>query len=156
MADDERPGGSRLRVRCTAVMLRRKALPPELSAAHEAFAAQAQRVEAARLALLSCLPDGRGRARAPLEVGIDLLADEIDAVRPLMEAWRVAAVEEAWADCASAMDYARSRVDRARRVVGATDELHDLVAEVAALVQPLEAWADAEERWRALRRRLPR
>ena len=137
-------------------MLRRKALPAELSAAHEAFAAQAQRVEAARQALLSCLPDGRGRARAPLEVGIELLADEIDAVRPQMPAWRVAELEEAWRDCASAMDYARGRVDRALSIVGATDELHDLVAEVAALVQPLEAWADAEERWRALRRRAPR
>lgn len=133
-------------------MLPRRRLPPELAGAHDVFCSQAERIEQARQALLSCLPDSRGRARAPVEVGIDLLADELDAVLPHMEAWRVPELDAAWQTCAEATRAARQRVGRARSIVGDSDQLHDLVGQVAALVQPLETWADAEERWHALRR----
>ena len=134
-------------------MLRRKALPPEIAPAWETFAAQAQRVQQAREALLSCLPVGRGTQRAPVQVGIELIRDELDAVRPEMGGWRVEPVEDAWQDCVGATDRARARIGRALDVAASTDEAHDLYHEVAAIVQPLEAWADAEERWHQLRQR---
>lgn len=134
-------------------MRRQRVLPAELRPAWEAFATQAERVQQAREALLSCLPMGRGTQRAPVRVGVELIRDELDAVRPEMEAWRVEAVEAAWQDCASATDRARARVDRALAVADHTDAAHDLYHEVAAIVQPLEAWADAEDRWEQLRRR---
>ena len=134
-------------------MLRRKVLPAEIRPAWEAFSTQAHRVQQAREALLSCLPVGRGSQRAPVQVGIELMRDELDAVRPEMASWRVEAVEEAWQDCVGATDRARARVDRALAVADTTDEIHDLYHEVAAIVQPLEAWADAEERWHQLRQR---
>lgn len=133
-------------------MFRRRTIPEHLAAPHAAFTAQAHRVEAARQALLGCLPIGRVDP-APVPVGLDLLAEELDAVAGDLDAWRVPAVEQAWQDCRKAVDEARGAIPEARQVAASTGELEDMLDAVSGVVEPLDAWHDAERAWLAQRRR---
>lgn len=127
-------------------------MPPELVAPWTAFAAQAERVENARQALLGCLPVGRVDP-APIPVGLDLIRDELLAVRAELAAWRVPQVHAQWSACANAIAEALAHVEPARRTAATTDELEVLLDAVTDVVEPLDVWSDAERRWRALRTR---
>lgn len=127
-------------------------MPEDLRPAWETFAAQAERVEAARQALLGCLPVGRVDP-APVPVGLDLLHDELAAVRDQLERWRVPAVEEDWQACRSAIDDALDGVPHAREVAASTGELEEMLGAVSQVVEPLDAWHEAERAWLGLRRR---
>lgn len=127
-------------------------MPAALAGAWEAFQAQAERVEAARRALLGCLPVGRIDP-APVPVGLDLLRDELSAVAADLHAWRAPAVEAAWHDCRQAIDEALGGIPEARRVSTTTGELEEMLAAVGAVVEPLDAWHDAEQAWLRQRRR---
>lgn len=131
-------------------MLRRKIIPVELRPAWEAFQAQAEQVEQARQALLGCLPVGRVEP-APVPVGLDLLRDELVEVRGRLEAWRVSAVEDHWQACRDAVDEALEGVEHAREVATSTGELEELLEAISEVVEPLDAWADAERHWLRLR-----
>lgn len=131
-------------------MWRRKQIPPELRPAWEAFQSQAERVERARQALLGCLPVGRVDP-VPVPVGLDLLRDEVQAVRAELGAWRTGAVETQWQACAAALDEAVQAIPAARRVAEATGELEELLDAVGEVVEPLDAWHDAERHWLSLR-----
>lgn len=127
-------------------------LPEVLEAPHAAFAAQVERVATARRALLSCLPVGR-TVRAPVPVGLDLLAEELAAVESELPAWHVAEVADAWRACADAVAAAQEATPRAHEVALASSELEEVLQAVTAVVEPLEAWADAERAWHRLRAR---
>lgn len=127
-------------------------MPVALVPAWEAFQDQAERVEAARQALLGCLPVGRIDP-APVPVGLDLLRDELTAVAADLEAWRVPAVESAWQDCRKAVDEALGAIAEARAVSASTGELEEMLEAVGTVVEPLDAWHDAEQAWRRQRRR---
>jgi hypothetical protein len=133
-------------------MLRRKQMPEHLLPAWEAFQAQAERVEQARRALLGCLPVGRVDP-APVPVGLDLIADELRAVTPELEAWRVPEVAEHWQACADAVEQALSAVPEAREVSATTGELEEMLEAVGEVVEPLDAWHDAKRHWLTLRTR---
>lgn len=127
-------------------------MPGELVPAWEAFQAQAERVEAAREALLGCLPIGRVDP-APVPVGLDTLRDELDVVAAELGRWRVPAIEEHWQRCRKAVEEARGAIGRARDAATATGELEELLGAVSDVVEPLDAWHEAEIAWRKLRRR---
>lgn len=129
---------------------RKKTMPPDLAPAWEAFQAQAVRVEQARQALLRCLPVGRV-APAPIGLGLDLLRDELGAVRADMDAWRVPAAEEDWRACREAVDEAVAHIEPAREVSLSTSELEHLLNAVTDVVEPLDVWARAERNWRKRR-----
>lgn len=131
-------------------MLRRKRMPESLAGPWETFRAQAERVEQARQALLGCLPVGRVDP-VPVPVGLDLLHDELCAVRGELDAWRVDEVAEQWRGCADAIDEALGAVPAARAVATTTSELEELLDAVTDVVEPLDAWGDAERRWLRLR-----
>jgi hypothetical protein len=133
-------------------VFRRKQIPPHLSDQWTAFAAQAERVEGARQALLSCLPVGRVDP-APIPVGLDLLRDELVAVRDELERWRVEPVEAQWRACAAAIAEALEHVEPARATAAETDELEELLVTVADVIEPLDVWQEAEHAWHALRSR---
>ena len=134
-------------------MLRRKQMPEDLLPAWEAFQEQAERIEKARAALLSCLPVGRVEP-APVAVGLDLVRDEIAAVEPDLGRWRIAAVEEQWRACRDSMDEAVAAIPEAHHVAESSGELEELLEAVADVVEPLDAWHDAERHW--LRQRVRR
>jgi hypothetical protein len=125
-------------------------MPGELRDAWALFQADARRVEAARTALLSCLPVGRV-IPAPVPVGLDLLCDELGHVAAGMSRWCVPAVAEHWRRCRVAVDLALERVPVARSVALATGELEELLTAVGEVVEPLDAWEDAERHWLGLR-----
>lgn len=127
-------------------------MPERLVPAWDAFRTQAERVEAARSALLRCLPVGRVDP-VPVPVGLDLLRDEVRAVRPELGAWRVPEVETVWRAVAEALAESEGAVDEAHRVAGRTRELEELLGAVGDVVEPLDAWGVAERTWLDLRRR---
>lgn len=134
------------------VIRRRKSMPPELHPAWDAFLAQAQRVEAARQALLGCLPVGRIDP-APVPVGLDLLRDELTAVAGVLGHWRAPAVEAPWQACRIAVAESLEAIPGARAVAAATGELEEMLDAVGGVVEPLDAWHDAELAWLRQRRR---
>lgn len=133
-------------------MFRPKTMPARLAPRWAAFQSQVTRVEAARRALLGCLPVGRVDP-APVSVGLDLLGDELAEVRRQMEGWRTPEVDEAWQACRAAIDEATAALPAAHAVAAGSGELEELLGAVGDVVEPLEAWAAAERRWRALRTR---
>ena len=110
-------------------------------------------MENARQALLGCLPVGRVDP-APIPVGLDLLRDELLAVRSELERWRAAPVEEQWRACSDAIDEALDHVEPTRQTAERTSELEVLLDAITDVVLPLDVWQDAEHAWRALRTRL--
>ncbi|WP_370326399.1 hypothetical protein [Euzebya sp.] len=134
------------------MIFRRKQLPEELRPAHDAFAAQVDRLEQARSALMSCLPVGRVDP-APVPVGLDLLADELDAIAAEMDAWQVPELAEEWRDCVDAIAEAKSKMPTAHEVAETSTELEELLGAVEDVDEPLgHAFGRAERRWRDLRR----
>lgn len=125
-------------------------MPDHLLDAWGAFQAQAERVEQARRALLRCLPVGRVDP-APVPVGLDLIADELRAVLPSMEDWRVPDVAAQWDACRAAVDEALEAVPEAREVSASTGELEEMLDAVSDVVEPLDAWHEAERHWLTLR-----
>lgn len=130
----------------------RKTMPPALASSWQAFQGQAERVEAARRALLGCLPVGRIDP-APVPVGLDLLGDELAAVAADLDAWRAPPVEQAWQECRNAVDEALGGIPEARRISATTGELEEMLDAVGAVVEPLDAWHEAEQAWLRQRRR---
>lgn len=127
-------------------------MPPELQPAWEAFQGQAERVEAARQALLGCLPVGRIDP-APVPVGLDLLRDELAAVATELDGWRVPVMEEAWQACRASVDEVLGEIPAARTVSAATGELEEMLDAVSGVVEPLDAWHEAGVAWLRQRRR---
>ena len=132
----------------------RKQIPADLRRTFDAFGAQAERVEAAREALLSCLPVGRVDP-VPVPVGLDVIVDELHAVRDEMQSWRTDAVERDWQACRESIEESLAAVPDARRVAAESAELEELLEAVSEVVEPLDAWHTAERRWLSLRTRRP-
>lgn len=133
-------------------MFGRKRMPSDLLPAWEVFQEQAERVESARQTLLGCLPVGRVDP-APVPVGLDVLDGELAAVAAEMDAWRRPEVGGHWAACHEAVKLARDAAVEARRVATTSGELEELLEAVTDVVEPLDAWADAERAWLRLRTR---
>lgn len=129
---------------------RTKQIPVHLAEAWRAFSEQAERVEAARRALLGCMPVGR-TAPVPVSVGLDLLVDELDAVEDQLPAWRVPEVEERWVACRESLDVSRAQVPAARAVADERVDHPRLVITVRNCITPLDVWVDAERHWLGLR-----
>lgn len=132
-------------------MFRRKSMPEPLRPAWESFLVQAERVEAARQALLGCLPVGRVDP-APVPVGLDLLRDELHAVRQGMDAWKITEVASWWEACDAGTTEALEYIEPAHRVAERTGELEELLDAVTDVVEPLDVWGEAERAWLSLRR----
>jgi hypothetical protein len=133
-------------------MFSRKRFAPELAEPFARFSAQAERVEAARQGLLSCLPVGRVDP-VPVPVGLDLVVDELEAVSAQLDGWRVDHVEPQWEACRLAIGEALDAVPEARRVAEGSTELEELLDAVGEVVEPLDAWHTAERHWLSLRTR---
>jgi hypothetical protein len=128
----------------------RKRMPEHLARPWASFREQAERVEQARQALLGCLPVGRVDP-APVPVGLDLLRDELGAVRAVLGTWRVDEVAEHWRRCAVAIEESLAQVPATREVAESTGELEELLEAVTDVVEPLDVWGDAERAWLRLR-----
>lgn len=127
---------------------RRPPLPEDLHDAWWSFVDCAEVVEGGRRQLLATLPVARVEP-APVAVGLDALAGAVADARSWMDGWKLTELAGAWEDCAAALDEADAALSAARRVAAETGELEELLGAVQEVVDPLDAFADAERAWRS-------
>jgi len=132
-------------------MLRRRKLPAELEDTVRALRAVVEQVEAAKDAMTGTVPSTRS-AGSPLAEGILELEQRLAAAQELMPAWRHPDVEFEWRACDAGT---RESMERARQLREDPPELggfEGLIWAVDQLLEPLEAFEAAAERFRDLRR----
>lgn len=136
-------------------MLRRKPdLPDDHHDAWWAFIDCAEVIEGGRRVLLATLPTGRVEP-APVTVGTEALRRAVADARAWMPGWHLDELRDDWAACETSLDTALSAADALEGVAASTGELEELLEAVHDVVEPLDAFADAERAWRR-RWRLPR
>ncbi len=131
--------------------LRRKRLPDELHEPLDALRAVAVEIEAAKSAMTGTVPSTRS-AGTPLAEGILELELRLAAALELMPTWRRPELEDEWLACDAGI---RESLERARRLREDPPELggfEGLIWAVDQLLEPLEAFEAAAERFRTLRR----
>ena len=132
-------------------MLRKKRLAPELDRSLTALRDVVAQVEAAKDAMTGTVPSTRS-AGTPLAEGILELEQRLTAAQALMPAWRHPELEDEWLACDAGI---RESLERARRLREDPPELggfEGLIWAVDHLLEPLEAFEAAAERFRTLRR----
>jgi hypothetical protein len=132
-------------------MFRRKALPGGLVGSLDGLRAVVEELEAAKRALTGTVPSTRS-AGTPLAEGILELERRLAAAQELMPAWWHPDLDAEWRACD---DGIRESLDRARRLREQPPELggfEGLIWAVDQLLEPLEAFEAAAERFRTLRR----
>jgi hypothetical protein len=129
-------------------MFRRK---PELPDAHHeawwAFLDCAEVVEAGRRVLLGTLPTGRVEP-APIAVGIDAMRRAVEDARAWMPRWHLVELDAEWEQCVRGLDEAEQALDEVAEVAASTRELEELLEAFQGVIDPLDAFADAERGWR--------
>jgi hypothetical protein len=137
------------------MMFRRKALPDELVPSFRAFHELLEEIEPAKARLTEVVPGTRLPGR-PLDDALAEFVAGLTRARDLMAAWRRPELEDEWSACmdglAIALDRATQLLDDAYEASG----FGSLVGVVEGLLDPLEPFAQAEERFASLRRRTER
>jgi hypothetical protein len=133
------------------VRWRRRRLPEHLRAAFDAFESLAPALDRARAVLTGSVPGTRlpGRPLAETLLGFE---EGLREVRAGMDAWRVPQVDEAWLAASAGLDEALALADRVRTEAPDPGGFEGLIGLIGDLLAPLDAFADAAERFRALRR----
>jgi hypothetical protein len=136
-------------------MFRRKALPDALVPSFRAFHHVLDEIEPAKRGLTDVVPGARLPGR-PLHVALEEFLAHLTRAQSLMPAWRHPELEHEWSECADGLGVA---LDRARALLADGYEaagFGSLVGLVERLLDPLEPFADAEDRFASLRRRTER
>ena len=132
-------------------VFRRKRLPDQLQVPLGGLRAVAAEIEAGKRAMTGTVPSTRS-AGTPLAEGILELEDRLNTAQTLMPAWRHPELEQEWRACDEGI---RESLDRARRLREDPPELagfEGLIWAVDQLLEPLEAFEAAADRFRTLRR----
>ena len=131
-------------------MIRRKELPQELRPAFNAFSEVVEAIEPSKAAVADVLPGTRLPGR-PLNDALVEYREGIERAQAAMGGWRRPEVEAEWQACAAGLDMA---ADRAARLVRHQDDpagFEGLLGTVQALIEPLDPFVAAAERFRSLR-----
>lgn len=130
----------------------RKELPEHLHSRYRAFLAVLEEVEPAKAGLADVLPTTRLPGR-PLRDAVAAYSEHLERARTSMPGWRAVELESEWRDCDRGLAEA---LGRAQRVLGASDEpdgFEGLLGTVERLIDPLDPFVAAAERFSKLRRR---
>ena len=133
-------------------MIARKQLPPELEEPYRAFLRVLEEIEPAKAGLADVLPGTRLPGR-PLNDAVEEYVSRLVRAKPTMRDWQVPALEPEWRACSEGLERA---VDRGRRVLALDREpegFEGLLGAVEYLMDPLDPFVAAAERFRRLRRR---
>ena len=126
--------------------------PEDLRAPLEAFRVVVEHVERAKGSLTDAVPTTRLPGR-PLAEALLEFEDALAAADAAMPAWRTEALEHAWGACESALAEARASARRVRLDADPPAGFEALIGTIGDLLAPLDAFADAADRFRELRRR---
>ena len=132
-------------------VFRRKRLPDELREPLHALRAVAVEVEAAKSAMTGTVPSTRS-AGTPLAEGILELESRLEAAQALMPSWRHVDLEGEWLACDAGVGESLERARRLREDPPELGGFEGLIWAVDQLLEPLEAFEAAAERFRTLRR----
>ena len=116
-------------------------MPSDASAA--AFEATVAAVERAKDALVTAVPSPRGKQRSTVAEAVLAFETYLRDAAGRMDGWRGPEIEEAWRACVAAIEESMRRAERLR-AEGRPLDYEGLVAALASLIDPLEAFADAE------------
>jgi hypothetical protein len=133
------------------VLFRRRRLPAHLEASRSAFLALLPALERAKSALLASVPGTRLPGRPLVETLLEF-EEGLREVRAGMESWRVPEVQDPWSRANRSLDEAIGRAEHVRLAASAPEGFEGLIGLVGDLIAPLEAFGDAAERFRELRR----
>ena len=136
-------------------MFRRKVLPDALVPSFRAFHVVLDQIEPAKAGLTDVVPGTRLPGR-PLDDALEEFVARLTRARGLMLAWRRPELEDEWSACADGLEVA---LDRAMELLDDGYEaagFGSLVGLVERLLDPLEPFAHAEDRFASLRRRSER
>jgi hypothetical protein len=131
-------------------MFRRKVLAQDLAEAEGAFHAVLEVLEPAKAGLADVLPGTRMPGR-PLQDALEAFGHGLTAADERMGRWRRPELEAEWLACEAGIERAQARV-RSARDGDAPTGFEGLLGLVSSLLDPLEPFADAEDRFRRLRR----
>ena len=136
-------------------MIRRKELPPDLQPAFRAFSDVVGAIEPAKAAVADVLPGSRLPGR-PLRDALAEFGAGIACAQARMDGWRRPEVEAEWQACTDALMLA---TERAAAIAGHEDDpegFERLLWTVQGLIEALDPFVDAAERFRSLRIRQKR
>ena len=132
-------------------MLRRKRLPAPLREAHDAFSEAMEEVDRAHAVLTEAAPSTRFAGR-PLPDALLEFEEALRAAQAGMEPWRAPEVEAEWERCAAGLATSLELAERLRVEAPEISGFETLIGTIDSLIAPLDAFVDAEERFRLLRR----
>ena len=133
------------------MILRRKRLPDHLEAPSRALDELIPSLERARAALTESVPGTRLPGR-PLAESLSEFEDGLREVRARMDGWRAPEVERAWLDASAGLDEALGLAERVRTEGAPPQGFEGLIGLIGDLLAPLDAFDEAAETLRALRR----
>jgi hypothetical protein len=127
-------------------------LPDELRAPLEAFRTVVEHVERAKGSLTAAVPTTRLPGR-PLAEALLEFEDELSAADAAMPAWRTEELGDVWRACEAALAEARASAERLRLSAEPPAGFEGLIGTIAGLMAPLDAFGEAADGFRDLRRR---
>jgi hypothetical protein len=132
-------------------VLRRRRLPPELEAPLAGLRAVVAEVEAAKLAMTATVPTTR-LPGTPLPDALLRFDEHLVRAKEAMPRWRHPDVEREWRACDQALDDTLRRAAELREEAPDLGGFEGLIWAVDRVLAPLEAFEEAAERFRSLRR----
>jgi hypothetical protein len=133
------------------VLIRRKRVPDDLAPSLRGLRAVVVEVEAAKAAMIATVPSTR-LPGAPLPDALLALDEHLRRARDLLPVWRHPQVEDEWRACGEGIDEALRRAAELREQAPDLGGFEGLIWAVDQLLEPLEAFEAAAERFRTLRR----
>jgi hypothetical protein len=127
---------------------RRARLSPALAEAEPAFGVTLAVVEEAKAAVVATVRSGRAEG-VPLAEGLAAFETGVREAEGSMAAWRRPEVESEWAGCLEALAESARRAEWLR-LEGSPAIYEELIGEIADLLDPLDAFEAAGERFRTL------
>lgn len=136
-------------------MFRRKALPDALVPSFRAFHALLDEIEPAKAGLTDVVPGTRLPGR-PMDDALEEFVARVTRARNAMPAWRRPELEDEWSACRDGLAIALNRATELLADGYQAAGFGSLVGLVERLLDPLEPFAHAEDRFTSLRRRTGR